>query len=121
MTLRTGRRPQRDIHPSLPGLGRGPGDQAVPEWVGEHFEQFVAGGERPAIRVLDQRERLSMLIEVNPGGAGCLDVPLDDDGPIADRDILQPDEGVHARPHPSERAEIAEHLFLQGGSYTGQL
>src|ERR671925_622061 len=91
--------------PPLAPLHRSARDEPVSERVREHLEHLVARGERPAVRHLDQRERLAVLVEVDAGGAP--NVRNYDQRPVTHRDVLQSRKVVQGGADLPDRAEVA--------------
>ncbi|WP_406480747.1 hypothetical protein [Streptomyces sp. NBC_01615] len=81
----------------------------------------MAGGQRPAVAVLDQREGLAVVVEVDTGRSGLLDVITDDQGPVADRNVVELVEGVDAGGDLPDRVEVPDGLLLQRGGDTVEL
>src|ERR1051325_2510922 len=58
---------------------------------------------------------------MNTGGVFHTNILLHDHGPITERHILEPGEGVDAGVNPPDRGEVARGLFIERGGDAGDL
>src|SRR5262249_38074995 len=106
---------------ALPRLRRVSRYRAVSGGIHEHLDHFVAGGKRPVLGIQDQGERLAVVVvQVNPLGIKG-DRVVDDDGPVAQRNIVETREGIDTSLDIPDWANVPRYLLLNGGSDRRQI